>query len=69
MDIFVQYTDENTSELFWQIKRQWLASLSDSSLRLLISLKNTDIWQYMLEERKVNRSGKKKNLTNISLKY
>lgn len=37
------------------------ASLSDSSLRLLISLKNTGIWQYMLEERKVNSSGKKKS--------
>lgn len=35
-------------------------SLCDSSLRLLISLKNTDIWQYKLEERKVNGSGKKK---------
>lgn len=41
------------------------ASLPDSRLRLLISLKNTGTWQYMLEERKVNSSSEKKKIWQV----
>lgn len=68
MDIFVQYTDGNTSELFGQIKRQWLpASLTVVSDCLFH-------WKILAPDNTCLKKERwtvqvKKNLKNISLKH
>lgn len=69
MDIFVQYTDENTSELFWQIKRQRLPGSLTVVSDCLFHWKILASDNTCLKKERWTVQVKKKNLTNISLKH